>query len=172
MRILAAHRDIEMHRAMRWEFRHAGSTWKGTSWLAPVLKTEGEKESIKANPGNDYPDDQPQPIDTDAPSTSRRLTSNSTVAERWSANRKHHEELISHTLDAATYYGGHGHAVGEQGAPRPHDGSERPCGAGQGRLHSAGRFQNRQNTSSDGEGSASANDPSTKNYGVVDSGKK
>jgi len=47
-------------------------------------------------------------------STAMPLTAKSTPAERESANRQHHQELIGHTLDSATY-GGHGHAVGSQG---------------------------------------------------------
>jgi len=42
-------------------------------------------------------------------SRSRRL------AERESANRQHHQELIGHTLDSASY-NAHGHFVGRQGA--------------------------------------------------------
>lgn len=67
-----------------------------------------------ANLQQDPNDELPQPTDTDLPSTSRRLDNNSTVAERSSANRQHHKELISHTLDSASY-NAHGHAVGSQG---------------------------------------------------------
>jgi len=48
------------------------------------------------------------------PSTAMSLDAKSTPAQRESANRQHHQELVSHTLDAAEY-NGHGHYVGQQG---------------------------------------------------------
>ena len=45
------------------------------------------------------------------PSTAMPLDAKSTPAERESANRTHHEELIGHVLDNAVALG-HGHAVG------------------------------------------------------------
>jgi hypothetical protein len=55
------------------------------------LQTDQDDESL------------PQPI---------ALDSNSTPKQRADANRQHHQQLISHTLDAATY-NAHGHAVGK-----------------------------------------------------------
>jgi hypothetical protein len=113
-------------------------------------------------------------IDSNAPSTSRTLDNSSTVAERSSANRKHHEELVSHTLTAAEY-GGHGHAIGRQGkaghtmVPSDHAAQGKDAFIPQGILSVP---QNRQNTSSDGSGSANANDPSTSDYATADPGDK
>ena len=49
------------------------------------------------------------------PSTAMTLNGASTPAERETANRTHHQEIVGHLLDSALY-GGHGHAVGRQGA--------------------------------------------------------
>jgi hypothetical protein len=125
-----------------------------------------------ANLQNDPNDELPQPTDTDAPSTSRRLDNSSTVAERSSANRKHHSELIGHTLDSAAY-NAHGHAVGKQGA-RGHTmtPSDAHMQGDHAYIPQSVLPANRQNQSSDGAGSASANDPSTSDYATADPGDK
>jgi len=79
-------------------------------------------------------------------------------------NNQHHRELISGTLDVAAY-NGHGHAQGSQGKA----GHSMPVNdhAGPHSYIPQAVF----NTSSDGAGSANANDPSAENYGAVDQGQ-
>ena len=82
-----------------------------------------------------------------------------------SAQHEHFKSLIGHTLDNAIAVG-HGHAVGHQGGhPLPSDSNSQRGG-----YIGRGALQNRQNTSSDGVGSANANDASTSDYGTVDRG--
>lgn len=96
----------------------------------------------------------------------KALDANSTPAERKAANDDHHRTLISHTLDAATY-GGHGHAVGK-GATGKMVPSDAHMQGDHAYIPQGVLPANRQNTSSDGAGSAEANDPSTSDYGTVD----
>jgi hypothetical protein len=70
-----------------------------------VKKSETKESNEMANLQKD---------ESDTPAQPARLDNNSTPAERAAANRAHHQQLISHTLDAAEY-GGHGHAHGRQG---------------------------------------------------------
>jgi hypothetical protein len=97
-------------------------------------------------------------------STAMPLTARSTPAEREAANRQHHQELVSHTLDSATY-GGHGHAVGLQGkaghAMVPNDAALQGKDAyiPQAVLNVATK-----------DGSAPFDDPSAKDYGTTDTG--
>jgi hypothetical protein len=112
------------------------------------------------------------------PSTAMPLTAKSTPAERETANRTHHQELISHTLDNAVAVG-HGHAVGSgpTGKMVPNDsafqGSAETSRSKpyipQGVFAQDDTPQNRQSQSSR-DGGAGFDDPSAKNYGTVDTG--
>jgi hypothetical protein len=99
---------------------------------------------------------------SDSPATPATLNANSTPKERKAANDTHHQTLIEHTLDSSDY-NGHGHAQGRQGK------------AGHTMVSSDAHKQSGQyipqavfDTTSDGAGSAEANDASTRDYGVVD----
>lgn len=104
-----------------------------------------------ANLRNTYPDDQPQPAtsDSDSPAT---------------ANRKHFEQIAGHLLDSATY-GGHGHAIGRQGA-RGHAMPANDAHKQSGQYIPQAVFD----TFSDGAGCADASDAAASDYGNVDKG--
>ena len=105
-----------------------------------------------ANLAPDPNDSLPQPA-TDSGATNSRPMS--------AAQHKHFKDLIGHTLDNATAVG-HGHFVGSQGE-KGHKMVQSDANFQKGTYIPQGG-QNRQNTSSDGAGSANANDASTRDY--------
>jgi len=120
-----------------------------------------------ANLGNDYPNDDADPIDS-APPRAAILHHGSTPAERAAANRDRHEGIIAGLVQNAVEVG-HGHLVGSQGwkghrMPKSDADKQRGSHIPQGPLGQP----NRQNTSSDGSGSADFNDPGGDDYGTVD----
>ena len=121
-----------------------------------------------ANLGNDYPNDDADPIDS-APPRAAILHHGSTAKERAAANRQHHDQLAAHLVSNAVDLG-HGHVIGRQGE-RGHKMVPNDAHLQAGAYLKQGALdpkQNRQNTSSDGSGSADFNDPSGDDYGTVD----
>jgi hypothetical protein len=126
-----------------------------------------ERRNNVANLGNDYPNDDADPIDS-APPRAAILHHGSTAKERAAANRDHHVGLIANLVENSVAVG-HGHLVGSQGfeGHRIPDSSahlQKGAHLPQGPISQP----NRQNLSSDGSGSADFNDPSGDDCGTVD----
>jgi hypothetical protein len=109
-----------------------------------------------ANLAPDPNDSLPQPA-TDSGATNSRPMS--------AAQHKHFKDLVGHTLDNATAVG-HGHFVGSQGE-KGHKMVPSDANFQKGTYIPQGSGQNRQNTSSDGAGSANANPPGSDDYAKV-----
>ena len=103
-------------------------------------------------------------------STGMPLTGKSTAAERDDANRTHHQEMAAHLIDNTLRAGHGGHTLGKQGPGNTgHDLPENDAHLQSGAYIPRAAFAKvPQNTSSDGAGSAEANEPGSDDYGSVD----
>jgi hypothetical protein len=109
-----------------------------------------------------------QPNDAAAPKQVS-LDAHSTPAERDAVNRAHHTQMAGHLIENAVRAGHGGHMLGRQGGAKGHEMPPSDAHLQSGQYLPQGAFAKvPQNTSSDGAGSANANEPDADDYGRVD----
>lgn len=109
-----------------------------------------------------------QPNDP-APTPQVSLDAHSSPKERDAVKRAHHQQLAGALIENAIRGGHGGHMLGRQGGAKGHPFPPSSADKQSGQYIPQGAFAKvPQNTSSDGAGSANANDPSTSDYASVD----